>query len=268
MLERELEVAREAARCAGAIVAAYGEQTELEHWDKAQGSPVTAADLEANAAIERILRESFPDDPILSEETADASGRRSAERVWIVDPLDGTKELIAGIPEYAVSVALSLCGAPALGCVYCPATGECFWSARGSGAFVDGAPLHVSSVERLSDATLLASRTETKKGQVESWTPLFASVRPTGSAALKLALVACGRADLWVSTAPKNEWDVCAGDAILREAGGSFVSVAQGARRYNQERLLLEPPLIAGPPHLVRELSEWSRARVAGSRSG
>ncbi len=70
--------------------------------------------------------------------------------------------------------------------------------------------------------------------------------------------LASGRGDLWLSTAPKNEWDVCAGDLILREAGGTLVSLGKGERRYNQEKLLLEPPLVAGPPELVQEFEKRS----------
>ncbi|MEE9279140.1 MAG: 3'(2'),5'-bisphosphate nucleotidase CysQ [Myxococcota bacterium] len=259
MYERELAVARETAERAGEIIARYCGGTDLVHWDKAEDSPVTEADLEANAAIERSLRASFPDDAILSEETVDMYQRRHAERLWIVDPLDGTKELIAGIPEFAVSVGLSVAGEPVVGCIYQPTTGECFWAARDGGAFLDGERITVSDTDELSRATLLASRSETKRGDVEPYARLFGRVVATGSAAVKLAHVACGRGDLWVSTAAKNEWDVCAGDAVLREAGGTLVTLGAGARSYNQEKLLLEPLIVAGPANLVREFAERSR---------
>ena len=256
--ELELRVAREAADRAAEIISRFCNETALRHWDKSPDNPVTQADLEANTAIEDCLRDAFPEDIVLSEETVDGCKRDGAERLWIVDPLDGTKELIAGIPEFAVSIGLTVAGEPVVGCVHQPLTRECCWASKGAGAYIDGTRIGVSSVDRLSAATLLSSRTETQRGQVEPYAPLFARVVPTGSAAVKLVRLACGRGDLWLSTAPKNEWDVCAGDLILREAGGTLVSLGRGERRYNQERLLLEPPLVAGPPKLVQEFEERS----------
>ncbi len=257
--ERELAVARRAATLAAEIIESYcGGERDLRQREKSRDSPVTAADLEANEAIERHLREAFPGDTILSEETVATCRRQGVERLWIVDPLDGTKELIAGIPEFAVSVGLVVSGEPVVGCVYQPHTRECFWGAKEAGAFLDGQRIGVSEVQRLSDATMLASRTETSRGQVKPYSELFGRIEPTGSAALKLARLACARGDLWISTAPKNEWDVCAGDLILREAGGTMITLGAGVRTYNQEKLLLEPPIVAGSPKLVSEFEKWS----------
>ncbi len=258
IFERELDVAREAAERAAEIISSFCDDGAVRHWDKSADNPVTQADLDANAVIEACLRGAFPDDQILSEETVDRCQREGTERLWIVDPLDGTKELIAGIPEFAVSIGLTVAGEPVVGCVHQPLTRECCWASRGAGAYLDGTRISVSSVDRLSAATLLSSRTETKRGQVEPYAQLFAQVVPTGSAAVKLVRLASGRGDLWLSTAPKNEWDVCAGDLILREAGGTLVSLGKGERRYNQEKLLLEPPLVAGPPKLVQEFEKRS----------
>ena len=257
--ERELAVARRAATLAAEIIESYwGGERDLRQREKSRDGPVTAADLEANEAIDRHLREAFPDDTILSEETVATFRRQGVERLWIVDPLDGTKELIAGIPEFAVSVGLVVSGEPVVGCVYQPHTRECFWGAKEAGAFLDGQRIGVSKVPRLSDATMLASRTETSRGQVKPYSELFGRIEPTGSAALKLAHLACARGDLWISTAPKNEWDVCAGDLILRAAGGTMITLGAGVRTDNQEQLLLEPPIVAGSPKLVSEFEKWS----------
>jgi myo-inositol-1(or 4)-monophosphatase len=258
--EREVAVAREAARAAGEIIARHC-QTERESWDKAQDSPVTRADLEANEAICALLRESFPEDAILSEETRDSPGRLDAERLWIIDPLDGTKEFIQAIPEFAVSIALALGGEPVLGVVYQPLTRECYWGCRGAGAYLDDAPTRVSGVARLDQAVVLSSRTEMSRGQMDPYKELFKEVRPVGSVALKLALVAAGRADFWISAAPKSEWDVCGGDLLLREAGGTFVTVAEGPRHYNQADVLLQPLMAAGPRRLVDAFREQSVSR-------
>ena len=256
--EREVDAARHAAAEAAALIAGFAKGAR-EHWDKAEDSPVTQADLAAHGAIERALRARFPGDFVLSEESA-AGGRAGRERLWIVDPLDGTKEFIAGIPEYAVSIALVIGAEPVVGVVHNPMTGESFWGARGRGAFAGDRPLQLSRCVRLDEAVLLSSRTEQSRGQVDAWKDVVKEVRPIGSVALKLALVAAGRGDVWLSMAPKNEWDVCAGHLLVREAGGTFQTRALGEPRYNQPELLLQPPMAAGPPPLVEALDIRERA--------
>ena len=255
--ERELAAAREAARVAGEIIARHC-RSDRESCDKAEDSPVTHADLEANEAIRGVLGESFPEDAILSEETRDSPGRLDAGRLWIIDPLDGTKEFIQSIPEFAVSIGLALDGEPVLGVVYQPLTRECFWGCRGAGTYLDDVPTRISSVGRLDQAVVLSSRTEMSRGQMDPYRELFKEVRPVGSVALKLALVAAGRADFWISAAPKSEWDVCGGDLLVREAGGTFVTLAEGPRRYNQADVLLQPLMAAGPLTLVEAFRERS----------
>jgi myo-inositol-1(or 4)-monophosphatase len=254
----EVSVAREAASAAGDVIARYA-TSDRESWDKAEDSPVTRADLDANRIICEMLREAFPGDAILSEETADSADRLGAERVWIIDPLDGTKEFIEGVPQFAVSIALAQRGDPVVGVVYQPLSREGFWGALGRGAHLDEQPVRVSSATRLEDCIVLSSRTEMKRGQLERYSGWFREISPIGSVALKLAFIAAGRADLWISAAPKSEWDVCGGDLLVREAGGTFVTLAEGPRIYNQSEVLLEPVMAAGPPKLVAEF----RARQA-----
>ena len=252
--EREARVACEAAQAGGEVVARHASAENRTAREKSHDNPVTAADLEANAAICERLRAAFPDDALLSEETADRPDRLSAERVWIVDPLDGTKEFVEGVPQFAVSVALAVRGQPVAGCVYDPSTRESFWAALGAGARLGATPIGVTRERDLAKAVVLSSRTEMKRGQVEPFRGLVARIEPVGSVALKLAWVAAGRADLWLSAAPKSEWDVCAGDLLVREAGGVFEALGRGARTYNQSDVLLQPLLAAGPAELVREL--------------
>ena len=259
--EREAAAAREAAQRAGEVIARHAEHQVSEHWEKAEDSPVTRADLEADREIEATLTAAFPDDSILSEETVGARERESAQRVWIIDPLDGTKEFIERVPQFAVSVALAVGGEPVVSCVYQPLTKESFWAVRGAGAYLGDARLQVSHVASLAESTLLSSRTEMKRGQLEPYRDLFGAIEPIGSAALKLARVACARGDLWLSMAPKNEWDVCGGDLLVREAGGVFVTLDAGPRTYSQSELLLTPPMLAGPAHLVEEFRERSAGR-------
>ena len=108
----------------------------------------------------------------------------------------------------------------------------------------------------LEQCVLLSSRTELKRGQLDSFRDWFAEIRPVGSVALKLAFTAAARGDVWISTAPKSEWDVCGGHVLVREAGGEFVVLAEGERTYNQQDILLQPVMAAGPPALIREIRE------------
>lgn len=258
--ESEVAAAREAAEAAARIIARRS-QGARESWDKAEDNPVTLADLEANRAIQAALRAAFPGDAILSEETRDSPARFSCERVWIIDPLDGTKEFVQGIPEFAVSIALALQGEPVVGVVQQPLTGECFWGARGRGAWVGPERVSVVRAAPLEQSKVFSSRTEMKRGQVDPYRDWFAEIQPVGSVALKLALVAAGRAHGWISLAPKNEWDVCAGDLLIREAGGTFETWDRGVRTYNQEDLLLNPPMAAGAPGWVAALRSRDRER-------
>ncbi len=258
-LEREAAAARAAAEAAGAVIARRAAGARRS-WDKAEDNPVTLADLEANRAVLEVLRRSFPDDAILSEETRDSPERTRAERLWVVDPLDGTKEFVAGVPEFAVTIGLVVRGEPVVGVVQQPLTGELFWGVQGGGAWCGGARLRVSAARRLEECRALSSRTEMGRGQLERQLGWFREVVPVGSAALKLALVAAGRADLWFSVAPKSEWDVCGGDLLVREAGGVLVALDSGPRRYNCRDVVLQPPLVAGAPALVDAFAQRWRS--------
>jgi myo-inositol-1(or 4)-monophosphatase len=257
-LERELGVAQEAALAGGEVILRHTEG-DRRSWEKEEDSPVTQADLEANQAILQIIQDAFPEDAILSEETKDRPDRGRFERVWIVDPLDGTKEFVARIPEFAVSVALAIGGEPAVGVVYQPLDRECFAARRGAGSELNGERLSLSPPAELEQCVVLSSRTEMSRGQMEPFEGWFHELRPIGSVALKLAWIAAGRGDLWISTAPKNEWDVCAGDLLVREAGGEFVTLKSGKRVYNQADTLLRPLMAAGSPGLVEAFRQRSR---------
>jgi histidinol-phosphatase len=151
--DRALEAALDAARAAGAIALRYFRR-DVRVTRKADQTPVTQADQEAEAAIVDHLRPAFPDVGFLGEEFG-AQGSQS--RRWIVDPIDGTKNFVRGIPYWATLLALEEDGDVTLGVVHSPATGELYWARRGQGAWVDGAPLRVSPVDRLGDAMLVHS---------------------------------------------------------------------------------------------------------------
>jgi myo-inositol-1(or 4)-monophosphatase len=259
---RELEVALEAADEAAAILHRYYTMG-TEHWEKSEDNPLTIADLESDRAIAAKLRSAFPGDALLSEETADDRSRLGRERVWIVDPMDGTKEFTRRIPEFGVSIALVEAGEPVVGVIRNPAADSTVWAARGAGAFRDGRRVSVSKVSRLEEAVVIASRTEISRSQFAPYEGWFKELRPVGSIAWKLACIASGDGDLNVSVAPKNEWDVCAGDVLVREAGGVYVGFDGSTRTYNQEKTLIEAGMAAGPPALVEAFLRHERERNA-----
>jgi myo-inositol-1(or 4)-monophosphatase len=272
---RELAVALEAASEAGAILLRHYAGAS-EHWEKSEDNPVTKADLESDRAIVARLQAAFPDDAILSEETAADPARTSRRRAWIVDPMDGTKEFVQRIPEFAASIALTEGGEPVVGVILNPAARAAVFAARGGGAWRapwsektglgERARARVSACGKLEDAVVIASRTEISRGKFEPYADWFREIRPVGSIAWKLGCIACGDGDLNVSVAPKNEWDVCAGDLLVREAGGRYVDFSGATRRYNQANPLIEAFMAAGPTLLVDAFCAREGARSTAPR--
>ncbi|MBW2716871.1 MAG: 3'(2'),5'-bisphosphate nucleotidase CysQ [Deltaproteobacteria bacterium] len=253
--EPELSIALEAAREAGAILRRHYE-CGTETWEKSKDNPVTLADLEADKAIADRLGAAFPGDAILSEETIREDSRLEKSRVWIVDPMDGTKEFTKRIPEFAVSIALTEDGEPVVGAIHNPAAGVTIWATRGGGTFRDEKRVSMSDCKELADAVVIASRTEISRDRFAPYDGWFQELRPVGSIAWKLACVACGDGDLNISLAPKNEWDVCAGDLLIREAGGIYVDFDGATRRYNQEDPLIDKAMAAGERALLERFLE------------
>jgi myo-inositol-1(or 4)-monophosphatase len=257
MAIREMIVAQEAARAAGKVILHWyeGDYTVQQ---KGSDSPVTEADTEANRCLHEQIIGAFPADGWLSEETSDSPARLDRKRVWVIDPLDGTKEFIKHIPEFCVCIGLVEDGQPILGVTYNPVRDEMFAAVRGSGTTLNGEPVAVSAKAELADATVLASRSEVSRGE---WKAFEGEMRVdlTGSVAYKLALIAAGRADATFSLTPKNEWDVCSGAALILEAGGRFTTRAGEARRFNQADPLL-PGIIACNAALYEPILSCLRA--------
>ena len=251
----ELKLAMEAARSAGALTLKYY-QGRYELSDKGHDNPVTTADLEADAHLKEMLLGTYPDYGWLSEETADNPARLERETVWIVDPIDGTKEFVEGVPEFVVSIALVEGGEPTVAAMYNPAADELFVAARGGGSFLNGKRVFCTNLSNLGQAALIVSRSETKRGEIDPFLPHLREVRPIGSVAYKLALVAAGRADLNISVQPKNEWDVCAGDLLVREGGGQMLDLEGQVRLYNQEDPHIKGGLVAGNSPLTEAMLE------------
>ena len=244
-MNSDLKLAKEAALEAGGLILNYY-KADYEIKDKGYHNPVTTADNAADSRLKEILTSVKPDYGWLSEETVDSPARLTKERIWVVDPLDGTKEFIEGVPHFVVSIGLVENNTPILGVLYNPVTGETFTAAQGEGAQLNGEPIQCVTKDNVGDMVILNSRSETRRGLWEPFNGAFGELRAIGSVAYKLGLTAAGKADIFASLRPKNEWDICAGNCIINEAGGKLVDLTGNHVSFNQERTLIEPGLIAG----------------------
>ena len=240
---KELDAAMRLARDAGAIIRAFYEVPPTVRW-KDPTEPVTEADRAANVFLVKQLAQLFPEDGILAEESKDDLSRLRRRRVWIVDPLDGTAEFIAHNGEFVVMIGLVVDGEPVVGVVYQPINDVLYGAARGSGAFVEEfgerTVLRVSTESDLRKLRLVVSR---------SHRPALLDViiaamrlqreRPLGSVGLKIGLIARQQAEFYVHPNPgTKEWDTCAPDVILREAGGLMTDCWGRALPYNQPDII------------------------------
>ncbi len=218
---------------------------------KSGHDPVTEADKEVNAVLQRELPRG--EEGWFSEESVDDLSRLSKRALWIVDPLDGTREFVAGIPEFCVSIAYVEDHHAVAGGIYNPATEEFFAGALGLGITYNAKPARVSDKSELAGATVLASRSETKRGEWKQFEQEQFKVLPMGSVAYKLALVAAGLADATFTLVPKHEWDVAAGAALI-ESGGGFVRTLENQPLRCNQRSPLISGLIAGGTGLQEQL--------------
>lgn len=202
---------------------------------------------ELDRSVSKVLRGCLlePGEGWLSEEDVDDLTRLNHEVVWVVDPLDGTREFVDGIPEWCISIGLVVEGNAVAGGIYNPATGELFVGAIGAGLTYNGRPVQNCLRKDLRGALVLASRQEYNRGDWARFEGRHFSIRPVGSIAYKLALVAAGLADATWTLSPKNEWDVAAGVALLNSAGRVVRCLPEVTLRFNQ-RVTLLPGLMAG----------------------
>ena len=206
-----------------------------------RGDPLTAADLAADEVLRAMLP--VPGEGWLSEESVDDDSRMVSERVWIVDPIDGTREFVEGVPEWCISIGLLEKGVPVAGGILNPVTNELVIGSLETGVEFNGEPARVLDRAPGNGIRVLASRSEIRRGEWDRFEEAF-SVEPCGSVAYKMALVAAGQADATWTLVPKSEWDVAGGAALICAAGGA-VTLADGTKPSFNQTTPLFPNFVA-----------------------
>ena len=250
-----LKVCNIAIKAGEEILKYYNDDIEVTHKD--DSSPLTKADLASNKIILNALHELDRTIPILSEESlVEWNQRKNWTKYWLVDPLDGTKEFIEGIPHFSISIALVKDGSPVIGIIYNPYTEEMFYAEKDKGAYLNGSNVKISVKEKLIDSSIVVSRSEYRKKLWNEYKESFSAIESIGSVAYKLGLVSANKYDIFSTVAPKNEWDICAGDCIIREAGGVFKTINDKNIIYNQKKTLVTDPIIATNSILFNSVSD------------
>jgi 3'(2'), 5'-bisphosphate nucleotidase len=275
--ERELRVALRLARAAGAeALKFYGGVLQIRH-KSGDDDPVTQADYAANRIIVEGITREFAEDGLLSEETTDTVRRLRKRRVWMIDPIDGTKGFIEGNGDFAVQIGLAVEGYPALGVVYQPAADVLHWAARGAGAWVVRRETGTTRL-RVSDETdpprmRLAASLSHRSPRMDRVVKTFGFTDEVrrGSVGIKIGLIVERQCDLYVTLSSRtHQWDTCAPEAILNEAGGRLTDLWGAPVNYNAEDTRNHNGVAAtnGASHalvvrtLAPLLAEFGRARV------
>lgn len=244
-LEKALAAALEASQKAGwAIMEIYGYDKIPGVTLKSDNSPLTLADTTANEIINGILRDSFPDIPILSEEGSSGDSFEDSEYCWIVDPLDGTKEFINRNGEFTVNIALTREHKPLLGVIFVPVTKIGFYAVKGQGAYkqVNGLTEPIRATQKAEGLIWVGSKSHSSDKElrlIEKNRHLIKDTVSVGSS-LKGTMIAEGRADIYYRFGLTCEWDTCAMHCIAEEAGGVFRQMDGTEMLYNRKNHLNE----------------------------
>ena len=233
MLDKEHALLTAAMQEAGDIARRYF-KGNVKSWEKKPGDPVSEADLAVDTHFKERLLAAYPDYGWLSEETADDPARLGKSRVWIVDPIDGTRYFIAGKPEFTICAALVENGAPVLGMVYNPILEEFYEAVLGGGAKLNGKIITCSDKKDLARAKLIASR---KAFEWHGWLDDVpdAKFSHVNSIAYRMVKVASRHVDASLSLTAKSDWDIAAADIILAEAGGITTTTSGDRLEYNRK---------------------------------
>lgn len=262
MLAAEADIAGDAAllqrtvREAGALALSMF-RTEIKQWTKGQSSPVSEADIAVDELIRQRLQSVTPDYGWLSEESVDDRVRLARQRVWIVDPIDGTRAYLGGREDWSISAALVENGRPRLAAVFAPATDEFFFASDGGGTTRNGAAVKAATgsafdIDRMAGPHFLLNRVR------GATSPELRNFK-IGSLALRISRVAEGALDAAFVGGNSRDWDIAAADLLLREAGGGLTTLRGDALAYNRVEVTHEVLLAAGRERhaaLVAHLAE------------
>lgn len=252
--EAQLHMLCEIAEAAGQeIMTVYCEGGET--WQKDDQSPLTEADLRADRVIRQGLEQHFPEVFILSEESVSA-GQQDAERFFLVDPLDGTKEFLKRNGEFTVNIALIENGQPVAGVVLAPALGELFYAARGLGAWKrDSTGLRAIATAHRSPTDPLRVMGSRSHGadKLNAWLATLKNEHTfvAAGSSLKFCRIAEGRADIYPRFGPTSQWDTAAAQAVLEAAGGAVTNLQGMPLRYGLEQPILNPEFLAAGSHAL-----------------
>lgn len=271
-IEEDFRLICNVVRAAGNIAMEYfGKDPRC--WEKAKGDPVSVADLAVNQFLSEQLRDARPEYGWLSEESEDEPDRLEKERVWVVDPIDGTRAFLRGDTDFAVAVALLEANKPVAGVVYAPATGDFFAAVKGNGAQLNGLPLSIDSAPDQEGMRMLGEESFfcSKRLWPIPWPRM--SFRRINSFALRLAFIADNRCDAAITIRPKADWDLAAADLILSEAGGRCVDSKGAGLKYNRA-VPMHPIIVAGAATLIEPMLErlqpamerWEEMRGNGAK--
>ncbi len=213
---------------------------------KEDGSPVTNVDIEINRMIHEKIITTFPQDGWLSEETPDNATRLDRQRVWAIDPIDGTKPFIKSLPQFSISIALIEEGKPILGVIFNQATQECFLGIHGIGSTLNGQPIHVRTSPHVP-LRLLVNPWQVPKQTLHAWRQQADCHLLFGSIAYSLALVASGQIDGVVNVGRQNEWDIAAAHGLIQAAGGFVLDSQEQPISCNKPQPIVNG-IIAGSP--------------------
>jgi myo-inositol-1(or 4)-monophosphatase len=234
ILTRDAALLTDTVREAGALALSLF-RTELKNWTKGASSPVSEADIRVNDLLESRLRSATPDYGWLSEESVDDEARLEKRRVWIVDPIDGTRGYLAGREDWCVSVALVENGSSLLAAVFAPASDEFFFAMRGQGAVRNAVPVLATSgtelnFSRIAGPKPLVERLNRQSGEI--------ILHPRiGSLALRLCRVAQGSLDAAFAGGQSRDWDLAAANLIVQEANGNMTALSGDAMLYNRREV-------------------------------
>jgi len=239
-LARELEAA---VREAGALaLAMFG--TAVETWTKGHGSPVSAADIAVDDLLRARLAAAGTGIAWMSEESADDPSRAAARRVWVVDPIDGTRAYLAGRTDWSVAAALVEDGRPVAAALFAPAQPAFYAAVAGHGATLDGAPIAASTGESLEGARVAGPK-RYRDGLAALGLAVEAVPR-VHSIALRFAQVARGTLDAAFSSGSSHDWDLAAADLLVHEAGGALTTLAGRQLVYNRAEVVHGSLVAAG----------------------